>query len=57
MPSILNPQFRYISAAHTDIRKTIRREQKRLADLKAAQETTDAEASRKVKPLIKAKAQ
>ena len=48
MPSILNPAFRYTPSARTDIRKTIRREQKRLeAERQARQE----EADRVVKPL------
>lgn len=32
MKSILDKNFRYTSAAQTDVGKTIRREQKRLAD-------------------------
>ncbi|MCR4299637.1 MAG: hypothetical protein NUV75_12985 [Gallionella sp.] len=36
--NILNPAFKYTPAASTDIRKTINKERKRLAELKAAQE-------------------
>jgi hypothetical protein len=31
-PNILNPAWKYVPAAQTDIRKTIQREKKRLAE-------------------------
>jgi len=43
MISILNKGFRYTPAASTDIRKTIRREQKRLAE-EAAKQKAENEA-------------
>lgn len=46
--NILNPSFKYVPAAQTDIRKTIKREQKRLEALKEAQKAADEEASVKV---------
>ena len=38
MSRILNPNFRYVPAAATDIRKTIARERKRLAAEQALEE-------------------
>ena len=46
--SILHPEFRYVPSGQTDIAKTIKREQKRLAALKV-------ETEEKVKPLIRVK--
>ncbi len=46
--SILHKDFRYIPSGQTDITKTIKREQKRLAALKVDTE-------RVVKPLIRVK--
>ena len=50
--SILDANFKYVSAAHTDIRKTIKREQKRLDAIRiaaeGAQKKADEEAARVV---------
>lgn len=35
MKSILDKSFRYTDSAHTDVRATIRKEMKRIADAKA----------------------
>lgn len=51
MKSILHPDFRYTPAAKTDIRKTIRREQKRLAEERARRDADAQEAAAKVRPL------
>lgn len=47
MKSILDPTFKYRPSANTDIRVSIRRENKRLADLKAQAEADKAEAEAK----------
>ncbi len=39
-PNILNPDWKYIPAARTDVAATIRREQKRIADEKKLAEDT-----------------
>lgn len=54
--NICDPRFKYVPAAQTDIRKTIKREQKRLADERARQIANEQEAARIVKPLIRGKA-
>lgn len=59
---LLDPKFKYVPAAQTDVRVTIERERRRLAAearkkkraerLQAAQQATnDAEAAAKVRPL------
>lgn len=59
MPNILDSSFRYTSAARTDVRRTIRREQrrlKRLAEEAAARDVENqAEAARKVAPIARRK--
>jgi len=59
MPNILDSKFKWVSAAKTDVRKTIRREQRRLAREaeRAAQHDADnqAEAARKVAPIARRK--
>lgn len=59
MTNILDPRFKYTPAAKTDIRKTIRREQRRLAKLaeEAARREAgnEAEAARIVRPLVRRK--
>ena len=51
MKSILNKDFKYVIAAKTDIRKTIARELRRLAEEKAKAELVRIEADSKVKPI------
>jgi len=51
MKSILDPTFKYRPAAHTDIRVSIRKEKKRLADLKLQAEADAAEAKSKTTQL------
>ena len=51
MKSILDPTFKYRPAAHSDIRVSIRREYKRLAEVKAQQEADAAEAKSKTTQL------
>lgn len=53
MKSILHPDFHYVPAAKTDIRKTIKREQKRLAAEKAQNQANAQEVAAKVTPLAK----
>ena len=50
---ILDKRFKYVPAVETDVRKTIAREHKRLAEVKRRQEESDAEAKAKVEPLRK----
>ena len=55
-PSILNPDFKYVHSSKTDIRKTIAKELRRLAELKRLQTEADAEAAAKVEPIKRRKA-
>ena len=41
MKRITDPDFEYVDAAHTDIRKTFRRERKRLEEEKAERDKRD----------------
>ena len=50
-PNILNPAWRYKRSEATDIRKTIARERKRLAEEAKRIEADSAEASKKVTKL------
>ncbi len=52
---ILDRTFRYTPSHETDIRKTIARELRRLAEIKRKEEEAQAEAALKVKPIIKVK--
>ena len=58
--NIFDPNFRYVPSAQTDIRKTIRREQKRLDAIRLAaeeaQKKADEEAQQKVAPMKRSKA-
>lgn len=56
MKSILDRSFKYVPAAKTDVRKTIARELRRLAEVKRRQEEADAQAARVVEPLNRRKA-
>lgn len=53
MKSILDPTFRYIPAAKTNVRATIRREQRRLKAEAEAAALNQQEATSKVRPLNK----
>lgn len=53
MKSILDPTFRYVPAAKTDIRATIRREQRRLKAEAEKAALNQQEATSKVRPLTK----
>jgi len=55
MSNILDPKFRWVPAANTDVRKTIRREQRRLARLAEREAENQAEASRVVRPMQRRK--
>ncbi len=55
MKRILDRTFRYTPSHETDIRKTIARELRRLAEIKRKEEEAQAEAALKVKPIIKVK--
>ena len=59
MTNILDPKFKYVPAAETDVRMTFRREQRRLqklAEEEAAREAENrAEAERKVAPIARSK--
>ena len=54
MKSILHKDFRYVPAAKTNVRNTIRREQARLKALAEAQAEADAEARVKVAQMKRA---
>lgn len=47
---LLNPEFRYVPAAQTDIRKTIARERRRLEEEARKNRTEAAEKVRRLKP-------
>lgn len=49
----IDMSFEYVPAAQTDIRKTIRREQKRLDDERKKQQEADEEAARIVTTIAK----
>jgi hypothetical protein len=53
--SILDPNWKYTPSNATDIRKTIARERKRLAERQSARTANEREAAAKVKTLRKAK--
>jgi hypothetical protein len=53
MMNILNPHFKYVNSANTDISKTIKREQKRLEELRQKQKVLDEEAARVVTDIKK----
>jgi len=57
--NILDPKFKYVPAAETDVRRTIRRERRRLkeeAEASARREADNqAEAARKVAPIARRK--
>jgi len=57
--NILDPKFKYVPAAKTDVRRTIRRERRRLEAEAQAQTQRDAdnqaEAARKVAPIARRK--
>jgi len=50
-PNILNPAWKYTRSEATDIRKTIARERKRLAEEQKRIEADNAEAAKKVTKL------
>jgi len=52
----INMHFAYTPASKTDIRRSIARERKRLADEKAKAEATEKEAQMKVRKIKEAKA-
>ena len=49
----IDTRFAYVPAAKTDIRKTIARELRRLAELKAKEEAVATEAQTRVRPIKK----
>ena len=49
----VNMQFVYVPAASTNVAKTIAKEKKRLAELKAKAEAVEAEAQMKVRRIAK----
>jgi len=53
--NILDPTFRYTPSHKTDIRKTMRREQRRLARLAEREAQNQAEAARVVRPMARRK--
>ena len=54
--SILSREFRYVSAARTDVRRTIAKELRRLAAQRLAQEQADVEAAAKVAQIKRGRA-
>ena len=52
-PNILNPAWKYKNSVETDIRKTIAREKKRLAEEAKRIEADNAEAAKKVTKIKK----
>jgi len=59
MTNILDPKFKWVPSGKTDVRKTIRREQRRLQKLAEEEAARDAdnkaEAARKVAPIARRK--
>lgn len=53
MKSILDPAFRYVHSSKTDVRATIRREQRRLKALAEQAALDQHEATTKVRPLAR----
>jgi hypothetical protein len=54
--AIIHKPFKYVSSLHTDVSKTIKREQMRLKALEDAKRKAATEAAGKVTPLSKSKA-
>lgn len=52
---ILDRKFKYVPASRTDIRKTFRRERRRLAEEAQRTAANDAEAARKVAAIARGK--
>ena len=50
--NIFDPNFRYVPSAQTDIRKTIRREQKRLDAIRLAAEEAQKKADEEAKAKV-----
>jgi hypothetical protein len=50
---LLDPKFRYVPAAQTDVRATWERERRRLAAEAAARAGNDAEIEAKVRPIVR----
>jgi len=51
MKRILDRTFKYVPSAETDIRKTIARELRRLAEIKKRDQEAQAETAKVVRPL------